>query len=345
MGGVMQPLYCGTPCVMMSPMGFLQKPVRWLRAITRYQANVSGAPNFGYQLCVDRITDDEKSGLDLSSWNLALVGGEPVSARTLQRFADAFGSCGFRGDAFCPGYGLAEATLTVTVASRYIPIREVKRNAEPAAADTSYVSCGTPWLDVQVIIVDPETRMHCADGVIGEIWVGGPSVAAGYWGREEETEQTFRSRVRDSDAGPFLRTGDLGFLDDGELFITGRLKDVLIIHGRNHNPEDIERTVQATHVGLRANCGAAFEAGRNGEPRLIVVQEVQRGNRHLDYDRLIGDVRQAVATQHGLHVHDLQLLEYGSIPKTSSGKIQRHRCRLGYEQGTLKRWKHAKETP
>jgi acyl-CoA synthetase (AMP-forming)/AMP-acid ligase II len=216
--------------------------------------------------------------------------------------------------------------------------------AMPGSLDArEYVSCGKAGLDMQVSIVDPETRASRPDGAVGEVWVRGPSVAAGYWDRKEESELTFCARLRDGDDGPFLRTGDLGFLENGELFISGRLKDVLVIRGRNHNPEEIERTVQAAHPGLRANCGAAFESGQDGESRLIVVQEVQRGNRHLDFDRLLGDVRLAVADRHGLHVHDLQLLEFGSIPKTSSGKIQRHRCRLGYEQGTLKRWKKAKE--
>jgi acyl-CoA synthetase (AMP-forming)/AMP-acid ligase II len=207
-----------------------------------------------------------------------------------------------------------------------------------------YVNCGRPWLDVQVIIVDPETRTRSPDGGVGEIWVGGPSVAAGYWGREEETAQTFRAFLSNEEGGPFLRTGDLGFLEDGELYITGRIKEVIVIRGRNHNPEDIEQTVQSAHPGLRANCGAAFEFAHDGEPRLVVVQEVQRGNRHLDVEHLLGDVRHAVADRHGLNLHDLQLLEHGSLPKTSSGKIQRHRCRQGYEQGTLKRW-HAKEKP
>lgn len=339
MGGVMQPLYCGTPCIMMSPLAFLQKPVRWLRAISRQGAQVSGAPNFGYQLCVDRVSPEEKKGLDLSRWDLALVGGEPIQARTLRQFADAFAPNGFRAEVISCGYGLAEATLTVTVAPRFQPVSERTMNA------CRFVSCGVPWLDVKVVIVDPETRMQCADGVVGEIWVGGPSVAKGYWGRPEETEQVFGARLRDGADGPFLRTGDLGFMQNSELFVTGRIKDILIFHGKNHNPDEIEKTVQAADDRLRSNCGAAFELNRDGEPRLIVVQEVRRGQRNLDFERLLGDVRKAVSLEHGLHVHDLQLLEHGSIPKTSSGKIQRHRCRLGYEQGTLKCWRKAEEKP
>jgi acyl-CoA synthetase (AMP-forming)/AMP-acid ligase II len=189
------------------------------------------------------------------------------------------------------------------------------------------------------MIVHPESMVHQRPGQVGEIWVAGPSVADGYWDRPDETERTFRAYLRDTGEGPFLRTGDLGFVEGGELFVTGRLKDLIVIRGRNHYPQDIEQTVQAAHPGLRAAGGAAFETCKEGTPLLVVVQEVERGARGLDAARLLGDARQAVAERHDLHLHDLQLLEPGSLPKTSSGKVQRHLCRLGYERGTLRKWK------
>ena len=353
LGGAVQAVFQGTPCVMMSPLGILQKPFRWLRAISRYKARISGGPNFSYELCVDRVTAEHKATLDLSGWFVAILGGEPINPRTLDRFAAAFAPCGFRPEAFSPCYGLAEATLFVTGRRPSAPVvRTVSAAAleqgRVAAAERgspdarSFVSCGTPWLDMQVVIADPEALTACRPGSVGEIWVSGPSVADGYWGRPDETERTFRAFLRDTGAGPFLRTGDLGFVADGELYVTGRLKELLIINGRNHYPQDIEQTVQGVHPGLRAGCGAAFETRRDGRPLLVVVQEVERRSRDLDSGRLLGDVRQAVAERHGVHVHDLLLLESGALPKTSSGKVQRHRCCLGYEGGTLRPWKGAK---
>jgi acyl-CoA synthetase (AMP-forming)/AMP-acid ligase II len=380
MGGVLQPVFHGTSCVMMSPLGLLQRPIRWLRAISRYRAVSSGGPNFAYDWCVERIAPEERAGLDLSSWSIAAVGAEPIHPVTLERFAAAFGPCGFRPEAFCPGYGLAEATLLVTSGPRSAPpvIRIVSASAleqgqvvaaapphppplslkaeerrEALLALSSYggrgdrgkeadvralVGCGHPWLGQRLEIVNPDTRVPCPAGLVGEIWIAGPSVAVGYWNRPEETKHTFRAFLSNGD-GPFLRTGDLGFVQDGELFITGRLKDLIVIRGRNHYPQDIEQTVQAVHPGLRAGCGAAFETWKDGRPVLVIVQEVERRCRSLDVARLVGDIRQAVAERHELQVHDVQLVEYGSIPKTSSGKIQRHACRQGYEQGTLRRWK------
>jgi acyl-CoA synthetase (AMP-forming)/AMP-acid ligase II len=348
-GGVLQPVFHGTPCVLMSPLGLLQNPARWLRAISRYRARSSGAPNFAYELCAERVTAEQKAGLDLGGWSVAVLGGEPISPATLQRFADAFGPCGFRPEAFVPCYGLAENTLGVTASLRKAPrVREVSAAAlrrgevadAPDPADArAFVSCGTAWLDQRVVTVDPETRLRQPPGRVGEIWVAGPSVADGYWGRPEETERTFRAFLGDTGAGPFLRTGDLGFIEAGELFVTGRIKDLIVIRGRNHYPEDIEQTVQAVHPRLRAGCGAAFETSLDGKPLLVVVQEVARRSPGLDVPRLLGDVRQAVAQRHDLQLHDLRLLEAGSIPKTSSGKVQRHLCRLGYEQGTLRVWK------
>jgi acyl-CoA synthetase (AMP-forming)/AMP-acid ligase II len=349
--GVLQGMFHRSPVIIMSPLAMLQRPIRWLQAISRYRSDTSGGPTFGYDLCVQRITPDQKAALDLSTWSVAGVGGEPVSARTLECFAEAFAPCGFRPEAFCPCYGLAEATLGVTsVAKKARPtVRRVHSDAleqgrvldapSDAPGVRSLVSCGRPLLDTQVVIVHPDTRRRCADETVGEIWVAGPAVAQGYWNRPEETERTFRARLSDTGEGPFLRTGDLGFLSGGELFVTGRLKDVIVIRGRNHYPEDIETTVQSVHPALRAGCGAAFETGNDGPPRLVIAQEVDRRTHGVDVKTLIGDIRQVVAERHELMVHDVQFLEPGGLPRTSSGKVQRHACRLGYERGTLRRWR------
>jgi acyl-CoA synthetase (AMP-forming)/AMP-acid ligase II len=351
-GGVLQPVFHGTPCVLMSPLGLLQKPVRWLRALSRYRARSTGAPNFAYELCAERVTAEQKADLDLSGWAVAAVGGEPINPGTLQRFAAAFGPCGFRPEAFVPCYGLAEATLGMTASLRKAPrVRTVSAAAlgrgevadAPVGAEArSFVGCGKGWLEQRVEIVHPEEHVRQEPGRVGEVWVAGPSVADGYWGKPDETERTFRAFLRDTGEGPFLRTGDLGFVEAGELYITGRIKELIVIHGRNHYPADIERTVQGADPALRPGCGAAFETCKDGRPVLVVVQEVERRARGLDVARLLGDVRQAVAERHDLHVHDLQLLEPGSLPKTTSGKVQRQACRLGYEQGTLRTWKGAR---
>jgi acyl-CoA synthetase (AMP-forming)/AMP-acid ligase II len=351
--GVLQAVFHGAPAVLMSPLGMLQRPLRWLRAVARYRADTSGGPNLGYDLCVQRVTPADRADLDLSNWSVAGIGSEPVSARTITRFCEAFAPCGFRPEAFYPCYGLAEATLMVTGGAKGAPpvIRTFRVDAlaegraVEAAADAEgarpLVGCGRPWLGTEVVIADPETRTARPDGAVGEIWVRGPAVAAGYWDRPEETARTFRATLSGPGEGPFLRTGDLGFVRDGEMFITGRLKDLLVIRGRNHYPEDIEATVQTVNPALRVGGGAAFETGPDGQSRLVVVQEVDRRGRGVDVGRLLGDIRQAVAERHELQVHDLQFLEAGSLPRTSSGKVQRHACRAAYERGALRRWRGA----
>ena len=285
-GNVFQPLYLGSPCVLMSPLRFLQQPVRWLQAITRYKATTSGGPDFAYDLCVRKITSEQRAGLDLSSWRAAFNGAEPVRAQTLERFAATFAPCGFRREAFYPCYGLAEATLIVSGGRVAAPpvIHTVEgaaleRNlaiaAEPGHRDArALVGCGQTFPEQRIIIVESESRTECAPGQVGEVWVSGPSVAGGYWNQPEETEATFHAYLSDVGDGPFLRTGDLGFLHHGELFITGRLKDLIIIRGRNHYPQDIELTVEQSAPSVRPNCGAAFSVETNGEERLVIVQEV-----------------------------------------------------------------------
>jgi FkbH-like protein/FkbM family methyltransferase len=345
-GNVLQPLYLGTPCVLMSPVSFLQSPLRWLQAITQYRATTSGGPNFAYDLCTRKITAEQRAQLDLSSWRVAFNGAEPVRHDTMERFAEAFAPCGFRREAFYPCYGLAEATLFVTgrppadapvfhdvLASSLQDGRVAAATADAPGAQT-LVSSGRAWMDQQLLIVDPASAQPCADDQVGEIWVAGPSVAQGYWNQPEETARTFQARLADG-SGPFLRTGDLGFLRGGELFVTGRLKDLIIIRGRNHYPQDIELSAERSHRGLRPGCGAAFSVDVDGEERLVVVQEIERQPREPDLDELSESIRQAVAQQHELQVYAVVLIKTGSIPKTSSGKIQRHACKAGFLKGEL----------
>jgi acyl-CoA synthetase (AMP-forming)/AMP-acid ligase II len=349
--GVLQGVFHGGLVIVMSPLAMVQRPLRWLQAISHYRADTSGGPNFAYDLCVQRVTAEEKATLDLSHWSIAGIGAEPISAQVIARFTEAFACCGFRPEAFYPTYGLAEATLLVSAGAK--AARPVVRtvlhsaleqgqavDAIPAAADArTLVGCGHAWLDQQIAIVHPESLTRCPERTVGEIWFAGPSVARGYWNRPEQTEHTFRAHLRDTGEGPFLRTGDLGFVWDGELFVTGRIKDLIVVRGRNHYPEDIETTVQSVHPGLRTRCGAAFETGQADQTRLVVVQEGDRQLRGVDLAQLLGDIRQAVAQRHELQLHDVQLLEPGSLPKTSSGKIQRQACRAGYEGGTLRLWR------
>ncbi len=346
-GGILQPLYIGRPNVLISPMSFLQKPYRWLAAITRYQVSTSGGPNFAYDLCVRKITPEQRKTLDLSSWQVAFNGAEPVRPETLDAFAETFAPCGFRREAFYPCYGLAEATLIVsgghvhkqsksgTFDAQALARNEVISTESDAPGGRKLVGCGKNLPDQRIEIVDPKTRMPCPAGRIGEIWVQGPSVAQGYWGQEESTKQVFRARLADTGEGNFLRTGDLGFLEHGELYVAGRLKDLLIVHGVNYYPQDIERTVQQSHPRLRLDCGAAFVVEKNDREQLVVTQEIGH-HKQSNFQEVFDAIRRAVAGEHELIPSEIVLLRAGSIPKTSSGKIQRHACRDGYLAGTLK---------
>ena len=347
-GNVLQPLYLGRPCILMSPVDFLQKPLRWLKAISRYKATTSGGPNFAYDLACSKITPEQLASLDLSSWEVAFTGAEPVRAETLERFATTFAPCGFRPEAFYPCYGMAETTLIVSGGEKTQPpiVRwldgatleqnRVVESQQEKESSRAIVGCGKSGLDCKIVIANPESLTLCPDGEVGEIWVSGASVAQGYWNRPEKTEQTFKAYLADTKEGPFLRTGDLGFLQDGELFVTGRLKDLIIIRGRNHYPQDIELTVEQSHQALRAGGGAAFSVEVSGQERLVIAQEVERSYlRKLQSNEVIDAIRRAVAEQHDLQVYAVLLLKTTSLPKTSSGKVQRHACRAGFLAGDL----------
>ncbi|MBV8294684.1 MAG: AMP-binding protein, partial [Mycobacterium sp.] len=324
--------------------------MRWLEAISRHRGTITAAPNFAYELCVERSTAEERAALDLSNWSTAMCGAEPVHAATLQRFADAFGLAGFQPEAFNPVYGLAEATLLASGRPDWavpvvrhldgVALRDQHVvNVEPEhPAATSFVGCGRAQPGHEIVIVDPATRRLCAASEVGEIWLAGGSTAQGYLGRPTETEQTFSAFLADTGRGPFLRTGDLGFQLEGELFITGRLKDLIVIRGRNYYPEDIEATVQDSHPALLRGRGAAF-AGTpqsSGSERLIVAQEVDRDRiADLDISEVVDAIRTAITERHGIQPDAVVLLEPLRIPTTSSGKIRRSRCRQRFLDGDL----------
>ncbi|MDB9433817.1 fatty acyl-AMP ligase [Microcystis aeruginosa] len=346
--GVIQPLYKGFLCYMMSPASFMERPLRWLQALSDKKATHSAAPNFAYDLCVRKIPPEKRATLDLSHWCMALNGAEPVRAEVLKKFAEAFQVSGFKATALCPGYGLAEATLKVTAVSYdsppyFYPVQAnaLEKNKIVGATETdtnvqTLVGCGWTTIDTQIVIVNPETLKPCSPEIVGEIWVSGSTIAQGYWGKPQETQETFQAYLADTGAGPFLRTGDLGFIKDGELFVTGRLKEIILIRGRNNYPQDIELTVQNSHPALRPSCGAAFTVENKGEEKLVVVQEVERTwLRKVDIDEVKRAIRKAVVQEYDLQVYAIALIRTGSLPKTSSGKIQRRSCRAKFLEGSL----------
>jgi amino acid adenylation domain-containing protein len=346
-GNVLQPIYVGAKCILMSPVSFLQNPLRWLAAISRYRATTSGGPNFAYDLCVRKIDAQQRELLDLSSWEVAFNGAEPVRESSMTAFAAAFAPCGFRMKAFRPCYGLAEATLLVSSQTpmqasplvKFVDAEALQNNLAiewtgDQKGHRSLVSCGQPPSGQQVYVLHPESLTACLPGEVGEICVSGPNVARGYWNRPEETALTFKSHLSQGLPEPLLRSGDLGVLLDGNLFVTGRLKDLIIIRGQNHYPQDIERTIEQSHPSLRPGSGAAFTVEVDGEERLVVAQELNV-RKQVNGAEIIQSIKDAIAEEHELQVHAVVLLKTGSIPKTSSGKIQRNACREKFVSKTL----------
>ncbi len=320
-GILLQAAWVGAPCVLMAPVAFLQSPVRWLRAVSRYRATTSGGPNFAYDLCVRKIPPADQEDLDLSSWRVAFNGAEPVRADTLDRFAEAFAPAGFRRQALYPCYGLAEATLMVSG----------NRPGEGPAIRGAAVGCGRVLPGMEVAIADPATAALCSPGEVGEIWVAGGSVARGYWNRPEESAETFGACLGGpaGGRGPYLRTGDLGFLDGDQLFIAGRIKDLVILRGRNHHPQDLELTAERSHPALRPGGGAAFAVDAAGEERLVLVHEVERHGAATPeiIEEIAAAVRSAVAAEHEAVVFEIVLVPPGGVPRTTSGKVHRRACR------------------
>ncbi|MGD9614027.1 MAG: fatty acyl-AMP ligase [Alphaproteobacteria bacterium] len=347
----LQSLYVGAVCVLMTPVAFVQRPLLWLRAIGEYRAEVAGGPDFAFDLCVERYNPEQMQGIDLSRWKVAFNGAEPVRAGSIRRFCETYAPHGFAPSAMLPAYGLAEATVLVAAGGRGAgPVmRTVSRDrlragnvAPPDTPDDAQeiVGCGRAIADERIAIVDPDTRLRLDTGRIGEIRVSGPNVARGYWRNPEASAAAFGAAIAGEAGLCWLRTGDLGFLDDdGELFVTGRIKDIVIIRGVNHYPQDIEDTVQQAHPALRRHGGAAFAVQDGGRPeKLVIVQEVERTWRHrIDTGDLIGRMREAVVAGHEIVPHDIALLRPGALPKTTSGKIQRALSRLLWQEGSLDR--------
>lgn len=338
-GGVVKPAYVGFPVVILSPYTFLQQPFRWLQTITKVRATVTGGPNFAYDLCVRRVTPEQRSMLELSSWKIAFNGAEPIHPETMERFCEMFEPCGFNPGAFHPCYGLAESTLYVTGGKalagpkvEWLDRSELEAGTAVSVAAKqedakAVVGCGHAAPEHRVLIVNPESRLVCPDGAVGEVWVAGPSVASGYWKRPEETAKAFSARLADTGEGPFLRTGDLGFLMNGELFVTGRIKDVIIINGRNLYPQDLEVAAQASHPGLQPFGGVAFSVEHEGQERLVIAQEVQREFLRSDSAEMIAAIRQAIVRDYDVQAYAIALLKPGQVPRTSSGKVRRSLCR------------------
>ena len=346
-GNLLQPIYLGTSTVIMPPAAFLQKPVRWLAAISRYKARTTGAPNFAFDLCARVVTPEQKVLLDLSSLELIYNGSEPIDARAVESFTRAFGQCGLRPGALYACYGMAETTLLVTgsQAGHGVRVLEVDgaelaaHRAVPASDTTEQrlklVSCGFGVEGQTLTVVDPETRTVLSDGCVGEIWLQGPHVASGYWRQPEKTRETMAARLADG-RGPWLRTGDLGFLRDGELYVTGRIKDIIIVRGKNHYPQDIERSVETSHPALQPGSCAAFSVTIDGVEKLGIAAEVQRtALRTLEPDTVVSALRRAVSEAHEIAVDVVALLKPVTLPKTSSGKLQRFAARERLQAGTL----------
>ncbi len=351
-GGVLTPLYMGGRSVLMSPTAFLQRPLRWLEAIHEYRATISGAPNFAYDYCARRTKPEERAKLDLSKWRLAFCGAEPIRAETFALFADAMRPCGFQSKSLYPCYGLAEATLlaagpdfhqepTVLVVNRHAlsEHRVAVACGEPEEMTQKLVGCGQAMTDHTLLLVDPERNSVCGPDEVGEILIQGPSVAAGYWNRAADTAVDFGASVPGRE-GRFLRTGDLGFLHDGELYVTGRLKDVIIIRGRNHYPQDIEQSAESAHSALLIGAAFALESAGSredsGGERLVIVNQVDRQFRDADWDQIVQAIRRAVVEHHEIDPYAIVLIRQTSLPITSSGKVQRTLCRQQYEAGELK---------
>ena len=357
--GLLVPIYNGLPVYIMSPLDFVSHPVRWLKAISRYRASHSAGPNFAFELCVRKTTPEERQALNLSCWQRASISAEPINSATVERFIDAFDCCGFEAKALSPAWGLAEATLAVTGVAgatfHKLDAAELEQNRIVYSSGNgpakTMVGCGKvskgPWT-VNVRIVDPETCKPAPVGTVGEVWVNGDLIAQGYWNRPTDTAETFQAQIKGENGAHFLRTGDLGFMVGDEFVFTGRRKDLIIVEGRNHYPQDIERTVERSHRALRAGCSIAFSLEDDGQAKVVVVAEldkefrldegpVREGDSRLpiSHKEIAKAVRIEVAEEHQIRVHKLVLISAGTIPKTTSGKLQRVACKQKFLAGTL----------
>ncbi len=339
----------GTPSILMPPIQFMQNPFHWLKNIQKFKATASGGPNFAYELCVNKIPLEKCEGLDLSSWKIAYSSAEPVRAETQARFAEKFAPFGFRPEAQAPCYGMAETTLVIsfytgepkTITERFRRADFEEGRLVPSDSDdpkeiVETVSSGPLLADYKAAIVHPKNRKRCAPNEVGEIWISGDSVGEGYWNRPEDSKHTFGAHIAETHEGPYLRTGDLGFIHNDHLYITGRLKDLLIVRGRNYYPQDVEMTVEKTHPVLRAGGGAAFAVSKNDVEQLIVVHETQRREiEGVDWQEVIKTIRANIAREHGIRAHAVVLIRRATVAKTSSGKIQRTEMKRRFLENEL----------
>lgn len=343
--GILYPLWAGFPGIQMSPIDVIQRPFAWLKAISEHRATHSTGPNFIYELCVRKVSDADLKALDLSSWRMALTAAEPVRPETMARFSARFAQAGFSPRALTPGFGLSEGTCKVAAATAaeeptVITIREDRLEqgevevCPPGPGARPAVGCGRPSFGVGVAAVEPKTRERLPEDRVGEIWVSGPSIAHSYWNQPAATEELLRARIAGEDGTPHLRTGDLGFLHGGQLFIAGRMKDVIIVRGSNHYPQDLEYTAQDSHPSIRPGCCAAFSYDEDCEERVALVAEVDptaltQGGADLaaGAEEVVASIRRAISEEHGLRLHRVELIRTGTIPKTTSGKIQRQACK------------------
>jgi acyl-CoA synthetase (AMP-forming)/AMP-acid ligase II len=349
-GSILTPFCTGVPLTFMAPLAFLRRPARWLREISARRCTVSGAPNFAYELCLGKMSDEDIAALDLSRWSLAFTGAEPIKLGTLERFAERFSSCGFDSNALYPCYGMAETTLLVTGKPRNEPFNFsvidrqayaqdgravlVPQDARDWVETQSIISCGLPGADLRVVVVDPVSLVPLEDDRVGEIAVSGPSIAHGYWKQELETLATFGVQVP-GQPGKFMRTGDLGFMHEGELYVSGRLKDTIIIRGVNHYPQDIESTVDQCHEAIRTGCGICLSVDSEGEEHLVVVQEIGRRDKERSHE-ILQAMRTAILDRHQITPSAIVLVENGSIHKTTSGKLSRRPCREDFLKNQLR---------
>lgn len=349
-GGVLTPVFVGTKVTLMSPLSFLKNPYIWLKTISDMGAKVSGGPNFSYQYCVRKVSDEQLQELDLSSWQVAFNGAEPIQVDSLNSFADKFGQCGFDSKAFLPCYGLAEATLFVagSPATRgpkvmHADLDQLSKGQlnldqhETAGKGTApLVSSGVLAIETDVQIVNPQSHEVCESGEVGEIWVNSPSVAQGYWNKPSFSDSVFRAQLKGDNGKTYMRTGDLGFMWDNELYVTGRIKELIIVAGKNHYPQDIELSLQSSNPTFRKGCGAAFAITEQGKEQLVVMQEVSGAAAgQTDFQQLALAASRVIATRHGITPKALVFIAQGTLPKTSSGKIQRTEAKKIYELGNI----------
>ncbi|MCP4194830.1 MAG: SDR family NAD(P)-dependent oxidoreductase [Planctomycetaceae bacterium] len=325
-GGILQPIFAGFPVLLISPTTFIRNPYRWLEAVSRFQATTSGGPNFAFEYAAQKISPEKRAKLDLAHWSVAFTGAETIRSATLQRFASTFESCGFQANAFLPCYGLAEATLMVS-SGRGIKTSE------------NSISCGSVIDGLALQIVDPDSGSFCKHGEIGEIWVAGESVASGYWRRKQESRLTFQAQLSTTEAGTqqsFLRTGDLGKLQDGELFICGRIKDLIVVRGQNYFPTDLERVIEQSNAALGIDSTAAFSVDDGDAETLVILHELDRSAVNLlGEEAAITAIRSSISANYALEIEEVVLLKPGSLPRTTSGKIRRQACKTVHQKNAL----------